>query len=79
MGYTADSLPHVGHIPCKPGQLVIAGFNGHGMPQIFLSARGIAQMIMEGAVYEDTKLPRLFKTTVTRLERKLDKKQAREE
>lgn len=79
MAYTADSLPHVGHIPGKPGQLVIAGFNGHGMPQIFLSAQGIARMIMMGAVYEDTGLPRLFKTTVTRLERKVDKTHARGE
>lgn len=36
MGYTPDSLPHVGHVPDKQGQLVIAGFNGHGMPQVFL-------------------------------------------
>lgn len=77
MAYTADSLPHVGHIPHKDGQLVIAGFNGHGMPQIFLSAQGIAQMIIKKASYEDTKLPQLFKTSPTRLERKMDREQAR--
>lgn len=79
MGYTADGLPHVGHIPHKQGQLVIAGFNGHGMPQIFLSARGIARMIMEEVAYKDTGLPLLFQTTATRLERKMDPAQAKEE
>ncbi|KAE8336963.1 hypothetical protein BDV24DRAFT_140888 [Aspergillus arachidicola] len=67
MGYSTDSLPHVGHIPNKPCQLVIAGFNGHGMPQVFLSAQAIAQMIIRGATYEETTLPRLFKTTPERL------------
>ncbi|PWY73572.1 FAD dependent oxidoreductase superfamily [Aspergillus heteromorphus CBS 117.55] len=68
MGYSTDSLPHVGHVPRKPGQLIVAGFSGHGMPQIFLSARGIAKLIMEGASYEETGLPRLFKTTEDRLQ-----------
>ncbi|KAA8650654.1 NAD(P)/FAD-dependent oxidoreductase [Aspergillus tanneri] len=69
MGYTTDTLPHIGHVPRKPGQMIIAGFNGHGMPQIFLSAKGIAAMIVDGAPYEETGLPHLFKTTAARLER----------
>lgn len=76
MGYTADTLPHVGHVPEKRGQLVIAGFNGHGMPQIFLCAKGIAQMIVDGARYEDTGLPRLMQTSAERLQRKMDVKLA---
>lgn len=68
MGYSTDSLPHVGQIPNKPRQLIIAGFNGHGMPQVFLSARAIAQMVISGATYEQTNLPRLFRTTQERLE-----------
>ncbi|PYH36189.1 sterol homeostasis protein ARV1 [Aspergillus neoniger CBS 115656] len=68
MGYSTDSLPHVGHVPNKPGQLIVAGFTGHGMPQVFLSARGIAQLIVEGVSYEQTGLPRLFKTTTERLQ-----------
>lgn len=67
MGYSSDSLPHVGHVPGKPGQLVIAGYSGHGMPQIFLSARGIAWMVVDGAAYEESGVPRLFKTTPERL------------
>ncbi|PYI08216.1 FAD dependent oxidoreductase [Aspergillus sclerotiicarbonarius CBS 121057] len=68
MGYSADSLPHVGHVPNKPGQVIVAGFTGHGMPQVFLSTRGIAQLIVDGVSYEETGLPRLFKTTTERLQ-----------
>ena len=68
MGFTTDSLPHVGNVPHKPGQLVVAGFSGHGMPQVFLSAAGIARMIVDGATYEETGLPRLFRTSSERLE-----------
>ncbi|KAL5332401.1 FAD dependent oxidoreductase superfamily [Aspergillus crustosus] len=68
MGYTTDSLPHVGQVPGKPGQFVVAGFNGHGMPQIFLSAKGIAKMVLKGVEFEETGVPRLFKTTLERLD-----------
>lgn len=68
MGYTTDSLPHVGKVPGKPGQFVIAGFNGHGMPQIFLSAKGVAQMILKGVDFEQTGVPRIFKTAQERLD-----------
>jgi hypothetical protein len=68
MGYTTDSLPHVGRVPCKEGQFVIAGFNGHGMPQIFLSAKGIAQMMLNGVEFEETGIPSVFKTTQARLD-----------
>ncbi|RAL16409.1 sterol homeostasis protein ARV1 [Aspergillus homomorphus CBS 101889] len=67
MGYSSDALPHVEHVPDKPGQLVIAGFSSHGMPQIFLSALGIARMAVHGITYEECGVPRLFKTTPERL------------
>ncbi|KAL4780066.1 FAD dependent oxidoreductase-domain-containing protein [Aspergillus varians] len=70
MGYTTDSLPHVGHVPGKPGQFIVAGFNGHGMPQVFLSAKGVAQMVLTGAEFEETGVPRVFKTTQARLDNK---------
>ncbi|OJJ05983.1 hypothetical protein ASPVEDRAFT_309418 [Aspergillus versicolor CBS 583.65] len=70
MGYTTDSLPHVGQVPAKPGQFVVAGFNGHGMPQVFLSAKGVAQMILNGVEFEQTGIPRIFKTTQERLDSK---------
>jgi glycine/D-amino acid oxidase-like deaminating enzyme len=69
MGYTADFMPHVGQIPDKPGQFIIAGFNGHGMPQILLSSKGLAAMVQDGVAFEETELPRLFKTSKARIER----------
>jgi hypothetical protein len=39
MGYTSDLLPHLGQVLGKKGQFIAAGFNGHGMPIIFLLAR----------------------------------------
>lgn len=68
MGYSSDYLPHVGPVPGKPGQLIIAGFSGHGMPQILLSAKGIAKMIREDAPFEETGIPRWYRTTQERLD-----------
>lgn len=68
MGYSYDSNPHVGEVPGKPGQYICAGFNGHGMPVIFLAARGLAEMMQTGADFEQLNLPRIFKTTAERLE-----------
>jgi glycine/D-amino acid oxidase-like deaminating enzyme len=67
MGYSTDSLPHVGEVPGRDGVFVIAGFHGHGMPVIFLAAEGIAAMT-QGLEYEKTGLPSLFKTSRDRLE-----------
>ncbi|KAL9122934.1 MAG: hypothetical protein Q9187_000510 [Circinaria calcarea] len=68
MGYSADSLPHVGKVPNRDGVFVIAGFHGHGMPVIFLAARGIAAMVGNGTEYERTGLPSLYKTSQDRLD-----------
>ncbi|KAJ5113135.1 hypothetical protein N7456_001669 [Penicillium angulare] len=67
MGYSADGLPHVGQVPGQDGQFILAGFTGHGMPQIFLVAEAIAKMVVNGASFEETKLPRLFKTNQERI------------
>jgi glycine/D-amino acid oxidase-like deaminating enzyme len=69
MGYSADFMPHIGRIPDKPGQFIMAGFNGHGMPQILLSSKGLAAMVQDDAAFEQTELPRLFKTSKERIER----------
>lgn len=68
MGYSSDGLPHVGQVPGRDSQYILAGFTGHGMPQIFLAAEGIAKMVVDGLSFEDTGLPRLFKTTSARIE-----------
>ncbi|KAH7477403.1 hypothetical protein BFJ68_g2999 [Fusarium oxysporum] len=68
MGYSSDGLPHVGAVPGRQNQYMLAGFNGHGMPQIFLSAKGVASMVMEGLSYEKTGIPKLYKATQERLD-----------
>jgi glycine/D-amino acid oxidase-like deaminating enzyme len=69
MGYTPDSMLHVGQIPNKPGQYIIGGFIGHGMPQILLSSKGLAAMVQNEVSFEQTELPRLFKTSEENIER----------
>ncbi|OKL61879.1 hypothetical protein UA08_02273 [Talaromyces atroroseus] len=69
MGYSWDSLPHVGALPGEDDQYVLAGFNGHGMPVVFLSALGVAKMVRDGVAFEDIGVPRLFQTTRERLEK----------
>ncbi|KAF4950356.1 hypothetical protein FSARC_13220 [Fusarium sarcochroum] len=67
MGYSGDFMPHVGEVPDKPGQFIIAGFTGHGMPQILLSSKGLAAMVRGGVSFESSGLPRIFKTTKARI------------
>ncbi|OJD17276.1 hypothetical protein AJ78_02610 [Emergomyces pasteurianus Ep9510] len=74
MGYSTDLLPHAGPIPDKPNQYILAGFSGHGMPMAFLTAKGIARMVRNvdnedgNLAFEDTGIPRLYRTTRERLE-----------
>lgn len=72
MGYSSDGMPHVGQVPGKPGQLICAGFSGHGMPQIFLSAKAVARMALEDMKVEEVDLPRLYRTSQARLVSKRD-------
>ncbi len=44
MGFTHDECPFVGALP-RAGRYVVGGFTGHGMPQAFLAARGVASLI----------------------------------
>ncbi|KKY24394.1 putative fad dependent oxidoreductase superfamily [Phaeomoniella chlamydospora] len=67
MGYSTDYLPHIGAVPHKPNQFILAGFTGHGMPEIFLSAKGIAQMVRDGKSFKETGVPRIYQTTDERL------------
>ncbi|KAK1460213.1 FAD dependent oxidoreductase superfamily protein [Colletotrichum melonis] len=69
MGYSSDFIPHLGGVPGKPGQYIIAGFSGHGMPEILLSSKGVAAMIRDGASFESTGLPRIMETSRARIER----------
>ncbi|CAK3862226.1 related to oxidoreductase [Lecanosticta acicola] len=68
MGYSSDGYPHVGPVPGKDGQFICGGFTGHGMPQIFLSAKAIASMVLDGKSVEAVDLPRLYRTSRARLD-----------
>lgn len=68
MGYSSDRLPRVGPIPNRQGMYIMAGFTGHGMPQVFLCAKGIAKMVLEGGSFKDTGLPALFEESQERLD-----------
>jgi glycine/D-amino acid oxidase-like deaminating enzyme len=66
MGYSSDGFPYVGPVHSKPGQYVCAGFTGHGMPQIFLSAKALAEMLSRGAAAEEVDLPAPYRTSPER-------------
>lgn len=66
MGFTSDYMPHIGYVPGKPGQLIMAGYNRHGMPFIFPTGRAVAQMIRDGKTFEETDIPSISKTTQER-------------
>ncbi|KAI1643143.1 FAD dependent oxidoreductase [Daldinia loculata] len=67
MGYSADSAPHIGHIPSKPGQYICAGFDGHGMPNVLLCAKGLAEIIQDGRPFSETGVPAVYETSAARL------------
>jgi glycine/D-amino acid oxidase-like deaminating enzyme len=68
MGYSSDYMPYIGEVPGKPGQVVMAGFSGHGMPLILRSAKGIVDMIRHGKPFEETGIPSVCQATKERLE-----------
>lgn len=67
MGYSADRLPRVGEVPSRPGVFIMGGFTGHGMAQIFLTAKGLAGMVKNGDSYDRTGIPRIFQESPQRL------------
>ncbi|KAJ0269189.1 hypothetical protein Brms1b_013661 [Colletotrichum noveboracense] len=68
MGFSSDFMPYVGEVPEKPGQFILGGFSGHGMPLILLSAKGVVQMLRHGKSFAETGIPSLFQATKERLE-----------
>lgn len=72
MGYDSDSLLHVGEVPGRRGCYIAAGWEGHGMPVIWLAMKGIALMVSKGVGFGESGIPKLYKTTSERLESKRD-------
>ncbi|RMZ75814.1 hypothetical protein DV737_g5117, partial [Chaetothyriales sp. CBS 132003] len=74
MGYSFDSHPHVGAIPGLKGQFINAGFNGHGMPLIWLVSKGVAKMLAadqqgKQIPFAETGVPGPFETSQARIDR----------
>lgn len=69
-GLTPDGLPHVGKIPGKEAQWILAGFNGGGNSLVYLSAKAVAKMALDNVSFKDSgvEVPRMFETTGERLE-----------
>ncbi|KAK8095959.1 FAD dependent oxidoreductase [Apiospora kogelbergensis] len=70
MASTKDGMPHIGKVPQRENQWVIAAFNGAGMTQILLLGKAIADMVKDDKPFEatDTIVPRRFQTTLKRME-----------
>jgi glycine/D-amino acid oxidase-like deaminating enzyme len=45
MGFTPDHQPLIGELTNRPGEYILAGYSGHGMPIAFLSGKLISSMI----------------------------------
>ncbi|KAH3663405.1 hypothetical protein OGAPHI_005395 [Ogataea philodendri] len=67
LGYSVDSLPWIGEVPDQKNKYVLAGFNGHGMPRAFLSAKAISKAVLQNCSITDTEIPRSFILTEERL------------
>ncbi|KAK9424752.1 putative FAD dependent oxidoreductase [Seiridium unicorne] len=70
MGSTPDNFPHAGRVPGTENQWILAAFNGGGMTMIFTLAREIARMAVKGIEFEETTIPKVFKTTEERMQTK---------
>lgn len=69
-GASLDGFSHIGKIPGKKSQCILAGFNGGGMAFSFLSAKAVAKMALDNVPFDQSvvKVPSLFETTEERLQ-----------
>lgn len=68
MRYSVDGLPRIGRVPGRENMLIMGGFTGHGMPQDFLTAKGISRIVLQDLAFSETGIPRLFEESESRLE-----------
>ena len=68
MGYTLDKMPHIGRVPGRENEWILAGFNGGVMTMIFTTAEAVARMVVDGCSFEETGLPSVFKTSKERVQ-----------
>ncbi|KAI1311505.1 FAD dependent oxidoreductase [Xylaria venustula] len=67
MGYTEDDNPHLGSVPGKKGLYICAGFIGHGMPNVLLSAKAVAKLLADGSPLTRSGVPACYETSPERL------------
>jgi hypothetical protein len=48
-------MPHVGRVPGRERQWMLAGFNGGGMAMIAVAAKAVAKMVVEDLGFGDVK------------------------
>ena len=74
---SADGFPFVGSVPNRDGHYIAAGFAGHGMPRILLSAAHIAPLVLESLAVDHSPpelvaayppLPKPFHASAERIE-----------
>lgn len=68
IGITNDLVPIVGPVPDKDNLFVAAGYNGHGMARIFVTAPALATRIKTGKWREEDGMPECFRLTPERLQ-----------
>lgn len=68
IGNTTDGVPFIGELPGLPGQWICGGHNGHGMARTFTAAPGLVKL-MNGASWEEVRLPDPYQITAGRLAR----------
>lgn len=75
---SADAFPFVGPVPNRDGHYIAAGFAGHGMPRVLLSAAHIVPLVLQSLDIEFSppsltsnypSLPAPFHATAERIER----------
>jgi glycine/D-amino acid oxidase-like deaminating enzyme len=78
MGVTPDGWPHVGRVPGRENQWVLAGFNGGGMAMIPTVSKAVARMVVEDVGFEEVGkemgVPAWFASGEERLETRFEKK-----
>ncbi|KAJ4346394.1 uncharacterized protein N0V89_010323 [Didymosphaeria variabile] len=71
MGNTPDGWPHIGRVPGRDSQYILAGFNGGGMAFIPTTAKAVAKMVAEDSDFDYVKrefgIPEIFATSTERL------------
>ncbi|KAK8043960.1 hypothetical protein PG994_012798 [Apiospora phragmitis] len=65
-GVLLGRLSYVGEVPTRPWSYICAGFTGHGMPQIFHSAKHMALLLLDGKVEKEHAVPIPYQTDSAR-------------